>query len=666
MSRCFPFPPPGYEKKSRADDENLLKKEKQKEKKHKKEKKDKEKREGKEKKDKERSEEKHKEKKDRKDKHKDKKDKHKDKERKSVSIEDTARPPEHGSVEKLGPSPVQSSETSESKFLLELGKRIGNSDYRAAEKNLLVQKFTLTGQKNAEMPGKDKGEDKRKVNGHHNGGGVANGAVQQFEGVHWKTFEGVGGLVEKSVEKRTEEENNKQKNGECGGSKHKEKDPEKKIGMGGLVEKSVKKRTEAEENNKQKNGENRGGKHKERDRGKKSKSKNKKREKEKEKEEKKKEKKKEKELKKMQLKQRETGESAADGDSMKTTSDLSNGAGYIGKRKELETNGFLHDSGIRPSKLPRPVSSTDQIVENGRRPEPCKTAIRFVADVEGNKKFSSSPSIPGNGRISEPCPRSVVPTHQIMVNGRKPEPSKTAIRIVAESGEGNKVSSCLSAAVNGKLTELCPRPKPKPAFSTNQIVDNGRKPEPGKASVHVVAEGEGNFSMVSSSLSLAGNGRKMEPLPFSQSILENGRKLEPCRSADQSASGGHVVVINHKVDSKDIKVIGKETAQQLSVSLKRPSPSCKQVKEKVKPKPPHPDSKYLSSILSVPQIEWSDFDDQEWLFGSSSSSSSSDLQQAKRPKLGSSQVEGTTKQVWAEALRVESADIIALPYVIPY
>lgn len=26
MSRCFPFPPPGYEKKSRAEDADLLKK----------------------------------------------------------------------------------------------------------------------------------------------------------------------------------------------------------------------------------------------------------------------------------------------------------------------------------------------------------------------------------------------------------------------------------------------------------------------------------------------------------------------------------------------------------------------------------------------------------------------------------------------------------------
>ncbi|KAL8214251.1 hypothetical protein R6Q57_003700 [Mikania cordata] len=79
MSRCFPFPPPGYEKKLTTDDPNLLKKEKRREKKHKKDKKDREKKEGKEKREKSRSEGKNKEKKD---KHQDKK---KDKEKSETS-----------------------------------------------------------------------------------------------------------------------------------------------------------------------------------------------------------------------------------------------------------------------------------------------------------------------------------------------------------------------------------------------------------------------------------------------------------------------------------------------------------------------------------------------------------------------------------------------------
>lgn len=61
----------------------------------------------------------------------------------------------------------------------------------------------------------------------------------------------------------------------------------------------------------------------------------------------------------------------------------------------------------------------------------------------------------------------------------------------------------------------------------------------------------------------------------------------------------------------------------------------------------------------MPKVdEWSDFDDQEWLFGSSHS-------QERKPVVKSSEV-GDTLQVWAEAVHIEPADIFALPYVIPY
>ncbi|CAM8887366.1 unnamed protein product [Rhodiola kirilowii] len=82
MSRCFPFPPPGYEKKISTTQLDLLKKEKHREKKHKKEKKDREKKDGKEKKDKDKSDGKSRDKKDKKEKHRDKKkEKRSDKER---------------------------------------------------------------------------------------------------------------------------------------------------------------------------------------------------------------------------------------------------------------------------------------------------------------------------------------------------------------------------------------------------------------------------------------------------------------------------------------------------------------------------------------------------------------------------------------------------------
>lgn len=241
---------------------------------------------------------------------------------------------------------MQNCETGDSTILLELGKRIGNNADRATENPLLVQKFTLAGKRNAELPGRDKGSHERKANGQHNGVGGANGFIQKFEGVHRESIR-VGGLAENSVEKRTEHGgDDKEKNSEIREGKHKGRDRKKKSeGEGGLVGKSVEKRKDQEEDSKQKNGESRGGKHKEGDREKKSKSKGKKREKEKEMEEKK-EKKKQKEMKKEQLKQRENSKSGAEGDNVKTALDLlkerSGSEGNIGKRKEFGTNGYLH------------------------------------------------------------------------------------------------------------------------------------------------------------------------------------------------------------------------------------------------------------------------------------------------------------------------------------
>ena len=115
------------------------------------------------------------------------------------------------------------------------------------------------------------------------------------------------------------------------------------------------------------------------------------------------------------------------------------------------------------------------------------------------------------------------------------------------------------------------------------------------------------------------------------------------------------------MDNKERKVNGIIEAQLLSISPTKhlsASAQASQIDE-VSVKPPHPDSKYLSQVLSVPKMEeWSDFDDQSWLFHSNES-------QSKKPKVGFSEID-EAPQVWAEAQQIESADVCALPYVIPY
>lgn len=75
-------------------------------------------------------------------------------------------------------------------------------------------------------------------------------------------------------------------------------------------------------------------------------------------------------------------------------------------------------------------------------------------------------------------------------------------------------------------------------------------------------------------------------------------------------------------------------------------------------RPPHPDSKYLSQILTVPKVgHWSENDDQEWLFSKKGPPDKAKLELA-----------GVKEElrVWSEAVHIESADVYALPYVIPY
>lgn len=150
------------------------------------------------------------------------------------------------------------------------------------------------------------------------------------------------------------------------------------------------------------------------------------------------------------------------------------------------------------------------------------------------------------------------------------------------------------------------------------------------------------------------------PLSSSHPVIENGKKLETSQTGVQFVSEKGPAN-NHRADIKERKINGLIAAQHPNVCSMRPLSAHVPTNEngEASAKPPHPDTKYLSQILSVPKMEeWSDFNDQEWLF-------SSNHLQSKKPNKVSSAVDGT-RQVWAEAMWIESADIAALPYVIPY
>lgn len=107
---------------------------------------------------------------------------------------------------------------------------------------------------------------------------------------------------------------------------------------------------------------------------------------------------------------------------------------------------------------------------------------------------------------------------------------------------------------------------------------------------------------------------------------------------------------------KEEKINGNQQAQRASVdpvaAYENGTPSRKS---------PHPDCKYLSQIYSIPEapqmMELSGQEGEDWLLGQGSTKS-------RKPR-SEPEADGSP-QVWAQALKIDPADVIALPYVVPF
>ncbi|XP_049397695.1 uncharacterized protein LOC125861849 isoform X3 [Solanum stenotomum] len=577
MSRCFPFPPPGYDKKPRPENRDLLKEEKRKEKKHKKEK-DKDKKEGKEKRDKDRSDGKHREK-DKKDKHRDKKEKHKDKkkdkdkdkERSDISEEaKVAVPPgassgqklpsgdehfknesinsqeakfhdqSHGQLaEKLFKSSLPIVKTEESKYVQDLARRLRDDQNGAVTQ--LAERFPVESKRDAKSnsmyikdsgnlarekeKNKERSDFSNKMDGHQ----VrveprigANAKLPSFSEMENRNFHGLLPPLEENVENRRQDKEKSK-----GRRDDKPRDKKKK------KEKDAKSHGKDKEKNKEEKG--------------KDKSAHKKSEKD---------------------KSKDTNQSTSL--SVSNTNhqvpvvlkDTIAGVteGNHRKRKDIETNGFLHENEVRPAKLLRP-SSSHQPTLNGKRLENHQKADMLSSNKQGvvtniqviNKEQSL------NGTIK-------------LFNKH---------RVATDIEMGNK-----ERGVNGTIKL------------------------PNK---HGVA-----------------------------TDIEVGNKERR---------------VNGTIKGQPLTMSKRKTLAQSKPKASSMSPGADHIAEASK-RPPHPDSKYLNQILSVPKMdEWSGFYDQEWLLGSKSTL-------VRKPDVCLDEVKD--HQVWSEALQIDSADIFALPYVIPY
>ncbi|XP_026387807.1 pre-mRNA-splicing factor CWC22 homolog isoform X2 [Papaver somniferum] len=530
MSRCFPFPPPGYEKKTRPDDVELLTKEKHKEKKHKKDKKDKDKdkdkdkkREGKEKKDKERSKDKHKEKKDRKD-----KDKHKDKDKKKDKDGDKDK----------------------SKILAEKkpeGIPEGHVGGRPAEN--FQQTWEIKNPKSADVLDRGIGDEERRTGNH---------MVETFNGNDKWCIEGISRVAEKDFERRGEADKK---------VFSKQPDVQRKTDVDGWT----------------------GG---------------------------------------------ATVQSFSRLDQKGTGKDSNVDKGH--DRKGIGQRNFDGKAVIGNAVVQNFTTGTNEKKIEG-------VARLIDKDAEKVKEKSKS-----KGSDDKHKKREKKSKGKDKDRDKEKEKTKEREKAKDKGGSLNNKQDKLIGSGKDIIDTLKPLPLPKDINNGASMEGSSRKRKEPEAN-GFLHENESRPNKL------------LKPVLPVHPIVENGRKLEPSQIATQGApeikqGPGN----NLKVDNKEHKVNGLTEAQPTSINSTKSSLVSSHASENgvASTKPPHPDAKYLSQILSIPKIEeWSDFDDQDWLFGENT--------QLKKPRGGSFGVE-ERPQVWAEAVRIESADVCALPYVIPY
>uniref|UniRef100_A0A0D9ZFS3 Uncharacterized protein n=1 Tax=Oryza glumipatula TaxID=40148 RepID=A0A0D9ZFS3_9ORYZ len=148
---------------------------------------------------------------------------------------------------------------------------------------------------------------------------------------------------------------------------------------------------------------------------------------------------------------------------------------------------------------------------------------------------------------------------------------------------------------------------------------------------------------------------------LSNTPVENGTASHvaaPLSSVKPEAINIEKAIRQHK---KEEKINGNQEGQRSSVEPRLHDPLAASENGAPTKKLPHPDSKYLSQIYNIPEapqmMEWHGHDDQDWLFDH-------DGTQPKKPE-SQTEADGAS-QVWAQPLKIDQADVIALPYVIPY
>lgn len=599
MSRCFPFPPPGYEKKAKTDDVDSLIKDKHKEKKHKKEKKDK-KKEGKDK-DKERSKDKDREK-ERKEKHKDKdKDKDKDKKRskdKRRTDENKTEGPLDGSSGSKQNEFNQQAETFKDTKFLGIDQRIANEE--RGRKNQMVENLP------ASDPGKDDAvtmlvdkyydnwvQEKEKVDvkdGHdkkgerqsikHDGRVVGNSPGSSFSGAEQKRIGSTVRPMAKGAQSSLVSSFSgaeQYRNGNTVRSMEKSAENALSSSFSGAEQKrtgnTVKSMEKGAENS---------------------------------------------------LASSFSGaEQKRTGSNVKPTEKAA---------EDIFVSSFNSVKPMEKDAQNSPVSlfsGADQ-KRTGSIVKPVEKDPHKKDRKEKNKEHG------GNEKRKE--------KHKHRDGDKKSKEKKAEKEKAKEKVKHEDRKDRTVEVPKDHINTLNIRPIqiPQDNEKSHSMEDNPRKRK----------DCETNGFLHDNVLS----NKLPKPTLSSHPLIANGKKSEPGQPISPFATPMPRGSNNIMWDKKVLIANGLLPSVS-STSLSTPRVKSKENGESSQ-KPTHPDAKYLSKILTVPKMnDLPDFDDQEWLFSSDS--------QGKKPKTVTSGVDGSP-QVWDRALRIDSADICALPYVIPY
>ncbi|GAB4830291.1 hypothetical protein Ancab_019928 [Ancistrocladus abbreviatus] len=616
MSRCFPFPPPGYAPKLRIDDVNLLAKEKHKEKKEKKHTKDKYKeKEGKERKDRERNKEKHRDRKEKKEKHKDKK---RDKNHQKGRISDERQvegQSECSNVENT----LHANQFGETTVVQELCRRIrdvgcatesqsfGNSlhmDHNGSEfsgKVVINNVRSWTGGKEIS---KDKNRDKNMGNiWRYNEAKVPKVAIaHNFVGMEQRAAD-MFRPMEKDIKKPVEE---KEKTRHNGIDKNHNEDEKSFQGLSGCsnVERSS---------------------------------------------------------------------SISQPDQLKMINSIQELGWTVGVENGLGRSRItekITSLNWKRAEAVGQVTERDASYWSAGRGLPasgggCDIKVnghRGAAEVRG-PKASIRQNFEGIERNRMEMVRPMEKDIKRQMEGKQRcktdgERKSDAERDNSENRhEGRKVEN---AKEFGALNKELPR-----SGKVGKDYVDACRPYPFKESSSAPV-GDGNTIKRNEPETkglLCDNDIRPTKLPklvsLDNTVIENGRKLEVSSTITKSGPKERGMSICHKLE-KEHKINGVIEAQQIVTPMMLlPATIKAEQTPEPSPKLPHPDCKYLSCILLVPKMEeWSDFDDQEWLFGGNSLLSGKT--EADCPQAGLEQ------QVWAKAFYIESANVSALPYVLPY